>query len=80
MSTIGSYEAKAHLSELLKRAQHGEHITITKHGVPVALLIPTPKKGSADVHRTIHEIREFRKGHTLGREKLRQMIEEGRRF
>ena len=38
--SIGAFEAKTHLSELLNRVEQGEHITITKHGRPVARLVP----------------------------------------
>ena len=37
---IGSFEAKTRLSELLKRVESGERITITNHGRPVAHLVP----------------------------------------
>ena len=40
MTTVGSYEAKTHLADLLKRVEAGEHITIAKHGRPVAVLVP----------------------------------------
>ena len=40
MTTVGAYEAKTHLPELLKRVESGEHITIARHGTPVAVLIP----------------------------------------
>lgn len=38
--TVGAFEAKTHLSELLTRVESGEQITITKHGRPVARLVP----------------------------------------
>ncbi|MDZ7801800.1 MAG: type II toxin-antitoxin system Phd/YefM family antitoxin [Trueperaceae bacterium] len=38
--TIGLAEAKARLSELTERAEHGEEIVITKRGRPVAVLTP----------------------------------------
>ncbi|MFP4085845.1 MAG: type II toxin-antitoxin system Phd/YefM family antitoxin, partial [Desulfobacteraceae bacterium] len=38
METVGAYEAKTHLPKLLERVMKGERITITKHGVPVAVL------------------------------------------
>ena len=38
METVGAYEAKTHLPKLLERVLKGERITITKHGVPVAVL------------------------------------------
>ena len=40
MKTVGVYEAKTHLPRLLEEVRSGERITITKHGVPIALLIP----------------------------------------
>ena len=40
METVGAYEAKTHLPKLLERVMKGERITITKHGVPVAVLGP----------------------------------------
>ena len=40
METVRAYEAKTHLPKLTERVIKGEHITITKHGVPVAVLQP----------------------------------------
>ena len=46
MATISVADAKAHLSELIDRAESGEQIVITRHGRPVAQLSAavTPKK------------------------------------
>ena len=40
MERIGSYEAKTHLPQLLDRVARGESLTITRHGRPVARLVP----------------------------------------
>ena len=40
MERIGSYEAKTHLPRLLDRVARGESLTITRHGKPVAHLVP----------------------------------------
>ena len=40
MDTIGAYEAKTHLPSLLERVARGESLTITRHGKPVACLVP----------------------------------------
>ena len=40
MPEIGAFEAKTHLSQLLRRVQAGERFIITKHNRPVAELIP----------------------------------------
>jgi prevent-host-death family protein len=80
--TVGSYEAKTHLPELLRRVESGESITITKHGKPVARLVPP---GSAPLHpdaaTTIAAMLRFRqeRGPSLGGLPLRELIETGRR-
>jgi prevent-host-death family protein len=38
---IGAFEAKNKLGSLLKRVEQGEEITITRHGKPVARLVPS---------------------------------------
>ncbi|HEY1986344.1 MAG TPA: type II toxin-antitoxin system prevent-host-death family antitoxin [Terracidiphilus sp.] len=40
MLEIGAFEAKNTLGSLLDRVQNGEEIVITRHGRPVARLIP----------------------------------------
>ncbi len=78
MATVGAYEAKTHLSELLERVAKGERIVITKHGVPVAVLEPVPPAKKADSKEIIAAIEEFAGRHSLGGLKLRELIEEGR--
>jgi prevent-host-death family protein len=83
MHTVGSYEAKTHLPQLLERVEHGETITITRHGKPVARLVPavasTPRP---DVAAAIAAMAAFQEqeGPTLGGKiTLRDLIDEGRR-
>ncbi len=40
MKEIGAFEAKNNLGKLLDRVEHGEELIITRHGRPVAKLIP----------------------------------------
>jgi prevent-host-death family protein len=80
MRTIGAYEAKTHLPRLLDEVARGKTITITKHGVPVALLVPAPETRHKNVREVIQALREFRKGKSLGGVGIRELIEEGRRF
>jgi prevent-host-death family protein len=79
MQTVGSYEAKTHLPALLARVAKGERITITRHGVPVAMIVPPSGARKADVLETIRGILESRKSHRLGGLSIREMREEGRR-
>lgn len=41
MVEIGAFEAKNKLSWLLDRVEQGEEIIITRHGRPVARMVPT---------------------------------------
>ncbi len=83
MKTVGAYEAKTHLPRLLDEVAAGETITITKHGRPVAQLVPPADARRPDVGKIIEEWREYRKKHniTLGDDlTIRDLIEEGRRY
>jgi len=79
-TTVGAYEAKTHLPELLRRVEKGERITITKHGHPVAELIPASDERRRRVAESIAKLQEFSKGHKLDGMTIRQLIEEGRRY
>ena len=79
MAKVGAYEAKTHLPRLLQRVARGERITITKHGVPVAVLLPAPPARGPPVAETVAALRRFRRARRLGGLPLRDLIEEGRR-
>jgi prevent-host-death family protein len=79
MDTVGAYEAKTHLPKLLARVKKGERITITKHGVPVAVLQPPDTHKGMDAGSVIAEIRVFRDKHSLRGLSIRNMIEQGRK-
>ncbi len=76
--TIGAYQAKTHLPALLDRVAKGEEFTITRHGTPVAKLVPTTKKSKAEIQKTIQAMLESRKGWRLNGLSIREMIDEGR--
>ncbi|HEY3417044.1 MAG TPA: type II toxin-antitoxin system prevent-host-death family antitoxin [Armatimonadota bacterium] len=78
MNSVGAYEAKTHLPQLLDRVARGERITITKHGVPVAILSPVGKLTSEDRKRAIEHLIAFRQGKQLLGLSIREMIDEGR--
>ena len=54
MRSVGAYEAKTHLSALLDAVEAGETITITRHGKPVAQLMP-PAEGRVNRNREVLE-------------------------
>ena len=79
METVGAYEAKTHLPKLLDRVSRGERITITKHGLPVAVLQPFDPEKNVDIRATIVSLRKFRQKNRLSGFSIHEMIEEGRR-
>jgi len=78
MTRVGSYEAKTKLSEPLKRASRGERIVVTKHGVPIAELVPVAKTERVPPKEAITALKSFRKGHHLNGMSIRQLIDKGR--
>jgi antitoxin (DNA-binding transcriptional repressor) of toxin-antitoxin stability system len=76
------YEARTHLSELLDQVARGKKVLITRRGKPAALLSPPPAEGAKDVKQVIKELKAYskRQGRTLGSLRIRDMIDEGRRF
>jgi prevent-host-death family protein len=79
-NSVGSFEAKTHLSELLDRVEAGEEVTITRHGSPVAQLVPIRKKSSREERRAaIDSIRSLAQNNLLGGIKIKDLCAEGRR-
>lgn len=79
--TVGAFEAKTHLSALLDRVAKGEKITITRHGVPAALLVPVAETEAKLSHQDIVEgMRALRRRVKPGDISVKEMVREGRRF
>ncbi len=68
MSSISAREANQSFSKLLKRAEEGEEVVITRRGKPVARLVPmeTPERKAerAEAHERL--MKSLRKGFHLG--------------
>ena len=77
---IGAFEAKTHLPKLLERVRAGERFVITRHGQPVAELVPFRPRDSDRIQAAIERLKSFRAGHTLGGITVRELIEDGRRY
>lgn len=78
MPAIGAYQAKTQFSKLIERVTQGERITITRHGVPVAVLSPVSPDSPRPVQDIIADIKSFRQKHRLDGLSVREMIEDGR--
>lgn len=78
MRRIGAYEAKTHLPRLLDEVAAGERITITKHGRPVATLVPAREPGTGAAAAAAGLL-AFRREHRLDGIRIRDLIDEGRK-
>ena len=84
MSTVGSFEAKTKLAELLDKVEAGETVTITRRGKAVAQLVPVRSDDDrARMRALIEEIKRTR----VGRGKpagpgttIPELIKAGRRY
>lgn len=79
MRTVGLFEAKQKLSELVERASEGEQIGITRRGKLAAVIVParpelSMEEAFAQIDRIRSKVRPLPKGVTI-----KDLIEEGRR-
>lgn len=66
MPSVGAFEAKTHLAQLLKRVAKGEIITITWHGQAVAKLVPAgAASGGLSRAEAVLRLKEFGRRHRL---------------
>lgn len=76
---IGAYDAKTHFSDLLERVENGEEVTITRHGAPVAKMVPVRRNSAAKKRAAIEGMRKLAKGMKLRGLRIKDLIAEGRR-
>jgi prevent-host-death family protein len=77
---VGAYDAKTHFSELLERVAGGEVITITRHGSPVARLVPASTIFSVEGRQeAILAMRQIAGRNRLGGLRVKDLIAEGRK-
>ncbi len=76
-------DAKARLAELLDDVERGETVTITRHGKPVARIVPEPEARKREVTRalaTLKEIGKRAKARGLTKEELLAARHEGHKY
>lgn len=77
MKTVGIFEAKNRLSELVAQAESGEVIVLTRNGHPVAQIGPV-----AFDHERAREAMAFLRSRKLNikRDEIQSFIDAGRKF
>lgn len=79
MATLDACEAKTHFSALLERVAQGEEIVITRHGRPVARLVPVVVTEEGQVERASAALESLRKETTLGGLSWKELRDQDRR-
>ena len=83
-TTVGSFEAKTKLAELLDKVEAGETVIITRHGKAVAKLVAANQAGEQEKRRqAIEEILRWRVGKDRGAKPgstIPELIKAGRRY
>jgi prevent-host-death family protein len=69
MKEIGIHELRTHWARILERAKDGERITITRHGVPVALLVPFKEEPELETSGSTKEDARLKPASTKARRK-----------
>lgn len=75
---VGAFEAKNRLSELLRAAESGRSVVITRRGRPVARLVPANDQSPGDLAELQAAFAELRAG-IEGTVNVRELVDEGRR-
>jgi prevent-host-death family protein len=80
MREIQASEAKTHLPQLLDEVERGETLIITRHGRPIARIVPELDRRQEEVDKSLDAIMELRK--RTGRITLEELLtarDEGRK-
>jgi prevent-host-death family protein len=77
--TVGAYDAKTRFSELLEHVASGKEIVITRHGSPVARMVPVRPSQSAESRRAaIDAMRRLAAKNRLAGLRVKDLVSEGR--
>jgi prevent-host-death family protein len=87
METVGLFEAKTHLSELIARAERGEETIITRHNKPVARIVPISKVSPELVQQRLEAVKGLQaigrqmiaRGGPITEDEVLEWVREGRR-
>ena len=84
MITVGSFEAKTKLAELLDKVEAGESVTITRRGKAVAQLVALRQVDEAERRRAVvEEIKRWRVGKDRGAKPgstIPELVRAGRKY
>jgi prevent-host-death family protein len=79
MQSIGTYELKTHLSDVLDAVEHGQTVVVTRHGKPIARIVPSGAAEREGVKAAVQSLLNFPRTRLPKGVTIRKLIDEGRR-
>lgn len=81
MRDIQASDAKTHLPQILDEVERGESVRITRHGRPIARIIPETDRRQAEIESALSNINAL--GRRMGKitlDEIRAFRDEGRKY
>lgn len=79
MRSIGAYELKTHLAEVLDAVEHGQTLVITRHGKAIARISPNEAETRDRAHAAVEGLLKFPRTRLPKGVTIRSLIDAGRR-
>jgi prevent-host-death family protein len=79
MRSIGSYELKTHLSQVLDPVEHGQTVLVTRHGRPIARISPDGHGISPQTRQAVKSLLNFPRTRLPKGVTISSLIRQGRR-
>lgn len=84
MISVGTYEAKTNLTRLIERVEGGETILVTRHGKPVAKIVPAhevaPRRSTRELAEEFEKLQKSQRSGRRGEEPLWKLKHEGHAY
>ena len=81
MREVEASDAETHLPQLLDEVERGETVVITRHGRPIARLVPEAERRRAGIAEAVESIKRDRVGRgPITAEDLLSAVREGRKY
>lgn len=81
MRDIQASDAKTHLPQILDEVERGEIVRITRHGRPIARIVPETDRRQAEIESALSNIKAL--GRRMGKitlDEIRGFRDEGRKY
>jgi prevent-host-death family protein len=72
MRDVQASDAKTHLPQILDEVERGDTVRITRHGRPIARIVPETDRRQAEIDKAVENIKALRR--RTGKIKLEEIL------